>query len=841
MNWKWIFLMAWRDSRHSRKRLLLYMSSIILGVASLVSIRSFSDNLQEAVRDQAKTLLGADLEIRSRSPFTEEAEQLFQLLGGDQARITRFSSMAFFPKQEELRLSQVRALAGDFPFYGELETEPAAAASFFREGAFALVDNTLMLQFGCKVGDPVRIGSKTFEISGRILNIPGEGTAVSEFAPRIFIPARYLGATGLIQTGSRVRWSVYFRFPRSVDPEALVRQYEKQLKSLELSWNTASERQEGIGRGLDNLSRFLMLVGFIALILGGIGVASSIHLYVRQRVPAVAVFRCLGAKPGEGLRVYLAQALAMGLIGAMIGVVLGLLLQGLIPWLLADVIPIRIEQNVSWTAVTQGLIIGTAVAVLFALIPLASLRNVSPLRALRADFEEAARRPRDRFLWAVYGSLAAGIFLASYSAAGRWLVALSFFLGIGIVFLLLFAVALAIMNLTRRYFPSSWRYEWRQGLANLYRPHNQTVILMLSLGLGSFFVATLHLVQVSLLDQVASMGGEQRPNLVFFDIQTDQRDSVRSMVEAADLPILLDVPVVTMRISRINDRSVRELREEKGRGRNRWALGREYRCTYRDTLFDTETIIGGTFRGSAAPDSVEVSLEKGISEALAVKVGDRLEFDVQGLPVETVVGSIREVEWERFQPNFFVVFPTGVLEEAPQFHVLVTRTEKPEVSADIQRSVIRKYPNISAIDLSLVLKIADGILEKVTFVVRFMALFSIVTGLFVLMGAIVSGRYQRLKECVLLRTLGASRLQILRILLIEYLFLGAFAAFTGLSLALAGSWALTHFLFEIDFVPSSSVLLLTTLSVVVLTVIIGMANSKGVLDHPPLEILRNEE
>jgi len=222
-------------------------------------------------------------------------------------------------------------------------------------------------------------------------------------------------------------------------------------------------------------------------------------------------------------------------------------------------------------------------------------------------------------------------------------------------------------------------------------------------------------------------------------------------------------------------------------------------------------------------------------------VGDRLEFDVQGLPVETVVGSIREVEWERFQPNFFVVFPTGVLEEAPQFHVLVTRTEKPEVSADIQRSVIRKYPNISAIDLSLVLKIADGILEKVTFVVRFMALFSIVTGLFVLMGAIVSGRYQRLKECVLLRTLGASRLQILRILLIEYLFLGAFAAFTGLSLALAGSWALTHFLFEIDFVPSSSVLLLTTLSVVVLTVIIGMANSKGVLDHPPLEILRNEE
>jgi putative ABC transport system permease protein len=815
------------------------MSSIILGVAALVSIRSFGDNLQEAVDDQAKTLLGADLEIRSRGPFTEEMEDLFRSIGGLQSRVTSFSSMAFFPNQDQTRLSQIRAIEGSFPFYGEIETDPPEASKAFREGAFALVDNTLMLQFGCKVGDPIRIGSTEFQIAGRILDIPGEGAAITEFAPRIYIPAEFLEATGLIQMGSRIRYAIYFRLGEEEDPDELVEEMRETLRALDLSADTVSERREEIGRGLKNLNRFLMLVGFIALALGGIGVASSIHLYIKQRIASVAVLRCLGARPGASLRIYLVQAFSMGLIGAAMGALLGIILQGLIPWILSDVLPVDIQQAISWSAVVQGLLVGTAVAALFAMIPLLAIRKVSPLLALRADFETSRKKRLDRMTVLVYGLLASGLFFASYSTAGRWLVAAGFFFGLVIVFSLLYGVGLAIIKLTRRFFPSGWQYEWRQGLANLYRPHNQTVILMLSLGLGSFFVATLHLVQVSLLEEVTSLGSEDRPNLVFFDIQSDQKEQIRELVEEKGLPVILDVPVVTMRLSAINDRPVREIRDEEGR-RNRWALRREYRSTYRSTLFDTEKILEGTFQPVAGSD-IRVSLEKGVSEALEVGIGDRLTFDVQGLPVEVIVGSLREVEWESFQPNFFVVFPKGVLEEAPQFHVLVTRTDESEMSAEVQRLIIRDFPNVSAIDLTLVLRTIDGILDKVNFVVRFMALFSIITGLVVLTGAVVSGRYQRMKESVLLRTLGASRMQIFRILSIEYFFLGTFAALTGLILSLAASWALTRFLFETDFVPDPIALAIVIVGVVSLTVSVGLVNSKGVLDHPPLEILRNEE
>jgi putative ABC transport system permease protein len=293
-----------------------------------------------------------------------------------------------------------------------------------------------------------------------------------------------------------------------------------------------------------------------------------------------------------------------------------------------------------------------------------------------------------------------------------------------------------------------------------------------------------------------------------------------------------------MRLSSVKDRSVQDIRDDPGRKSGNWALSREYRCTYRDQPVDTEQVVAGAFQGIAEEASVRVSVEEGIARELEVSVGDRLVFNVQGVPIETTVGSIRQVDWRNFQPNFFVVFPTGVLETAPQFHVLVTRTESANASADVQRAVVTRFPNVSAIDLSLVIETIDLILEKVVFAIRFMAIFCMATGFVVLTGAIVSGRYQRLRESALLRTLGASARQIHRILLAEYLLLGLLSTFMGLVLSLCGSWALTAFLFESAFVPGFTPILGVTAAVVLITVAIGMLNSQGVLDHPPLEVLR---
>jgi len=840
MHWRWIFLMALRDGRTGYKRLLLYMSSIVVGVAAIVAVPSFGDNLSEAVDEQAKELLGADLSLRSNTPFGDEERELFEVIGGDQSEQVSFSSMVYFPVQEATRLVQVRALEGRYPYYGELITEPPAAARRYQEGAYALVDETLMIQFGAEVGDEITLGSAHFEILGKLRQSAGDSVVWSQLAPRIYIPAALVGQTGLVQYGSRVSFTTYFKLTGDSSAEEILTRYEQEIEENELRTDTVEKRKQRLGRQLSNLDRFLTLVGFVALVLGGVGVSTSINLYIRQRFSSIAILRCVGASPRQTVAIYLVQTGAMGLLSVLIGSLLGILLQRFLPSIVSGLVPVEMHPAISWPAVLAGMAVGFALSLLFALIPLAPVRRISPLLALRTDIEDDQSR-WDVWVLVAYASLLSGLLFFSLWLAESLLVGLGFFAGLITVFALLHVFARVIMTLAKRSLPSSWRYEFRQGLANLYRPHNQTTVLVLALGLGTFLLLTIYLTQASLLREVDVTAEGIRPNLILFDIQTDQKEAIEEILKSNKLELLQNVPIVTMRLSSINDRGVQEIRDDPEHDARDWALFREYRSTYREELVETEQIVEGSFQGVVSEGLVEVSIERGIAEQLGLSIGDRLEFDVQGVPVATTVGSIRAVAWRNFQPNFFVVFPTGVLEQAPQFHVFVTRTGSPEISAEVQRSVVRQFPNVSAIDLSLIIETIDSILDKVVVAIRFMAIFCMATAFVVLSGAIVSGRYQRLRESALLRALGASGRQIHRILLAEYSFLGLLSALMGVVLALVGSWSLTTFLFETAFVPSWQPILGVTFGVVFLTVIIGMLNSHGILEHPPMEVLRAEE
>jgi putative ABC transport system permease protein len=330
--------------------------------------------------------------------------------------------------------------------------------------------------------------------------------------------------------------------------------------------------------------------------------------------------------------------------------------------------------------------------------------------------------------------------------------------------------------------------------------------------------------------------------LVLFDIQPDQSANVAELIKSFGLPVMQHVPIVTMRLESLNGKSTRMLQKDSTAGIEGWALRREYRSSYRDSLNANETLIAGQLQtaGTSPSDSILVSLEEDIANDLKVKLGDEIVFDVQGVPIATRVGSLRRVNWRRVMPSFFVIFPSGVLENAPQFHVLVTRAGQAGLSADVQRAVVQRFPNVSAIDLALILTTADAILNKVAFVIRFMALFSIFTGLAVLAGAVITSRYQRIQESVLLRTLGANRRQVIKVMTIEYLLLGGLASFTGLLLALAGTWALAHFVFEASFSPALLPSTGIMITVIGLTILLGMLNSQGIVDRPPLEVLRAE-
>ena len=281
-------------------------------------------------------------------------------------------------------------------------------------------------------------------------------------------------------------------------------------------------------------------------------------------------------------------------------------------------------------------------------------------------------------------------------------------------------------------------FVWHQGISNLYRPNNQTVILVTTLGLSTAFLAMLYFMQGLLVDRVSISGKNERPNTILFDIQTNQKKAIRTLTEEYDLPVLQEVPVVTMRLLEINNQTRDQADADSTVDLPKWVFNREYRVTYRDTLISSETISQGTWQGKLKnpDDSIFVSISDGYAENLGLNIGDQLLFNVQGALIKTYIGSFREVDWRRVQTNFLVLFPTGVLEQAPQFHVLITRINQNDVSARYQQAIVRQHPNVSIIDLELILKTLEDLLSKVAFVIQFMALFSIGTGLIVMLSLI---------------------------------------------------------------------------------------------------------
>jgi len=868
---RWTWQMAWRDSRSSRRRLLLFSTSITLGIAALVAISSFGKSLKNAIDTQAKSLLGADLALASRANFSPEEEKLFQSIGGEQAREIDFSSMIYFPKSEGTRLVSVRALSGDFPFYGKLETEPPEAAGAFRAGAGALLEEALLIQYGAKVGDPIRLGDLTVPIAGSLRKVPGETLALATIAPRVYLPMEDLARTGLLRQGSMARYKVYVKLPPTANVKRIVERIQPQLDRYRMGHSTVETRKKDLGRSIDDLYNFLNLAGFIALLLGGVGVASAIHVHVKQKIETVAVLRCLGASVGQAFAIYLLQGMALGIIGALAGAGLGLGIQFALPKLVASFLPFPVAFVISWSAVLLAMGQGFVICLLFALLPLLSVRRVSPLGALRSFVEAPAGRGRDPLLWLAVSILALGIVLFCLLHTQHWYEGIGFAAGLALAFGLLGAVAAGIVWAVKKTVRPWMPYVWRQGLANLHRPNNRTVLLMLSLGLGVFLILTLYLVQQTLLAELASNRAGTGANIVLFDVQPDQKPGVVDLLHSQNLAVLDEAPIVTMRISSIKGRSVEEMLGDKNKPVPNWVLRREYRSSYRQQLRGGEKIIAGKWVGDWSPKSkvqspksmmhgpttptsptgptnqtildspsVPVSVEEGIAKEMGVGLGDKLVLDVQGIPVAAEVCSLRRVDWHRVEPNFFLLFPRGALEEAPATHVMLTRADSPEKSARLQRGVVQTFPNVSAIDLTLVLQTLDAIVGRISFAVQFMALFTVLTGLLVLAGAILTGRYQRMRESILLRTLGASRAQILQIQLVEYFCLGLMAALTGIILAVAASWALAAFVFHAAFIFFAVPLLIGLLLVLMLTVGMGMLMGRGIANRPPLELLRVE-
>jgi putative ABC transport system permease protein len=841
---QFVVRMATRELRAAPRRLFLLMGTVAIGVAALVAINSFTDNLQDSVRQQARALLGADLSLVSRQPFSRRVEALLDTLsrGSQQARVISFAGMAYVPRTAGTRLVQVAAIEGRYPFYGEIKTQPRKAWAELQSGRNIVVDPSLFTALNARIGDTVALGEGRFTITGTIQSAPSEVGFRFAFGPRVYIPAAYLKETGLLGFGARVQYEGFLKLSAGVSAQQLADRYRAPLRPERVRLRTVADDQRNLNDVLSRLTGYLGLVALMALLLGGVGVASAVVVFVRQRSQSIAVLRCLGATGDRIFAIYLAEAAMMGLAGSIAGALLGLALQHFLPGLLAGLIPVDVVPTISWRAVGLGIGMGLWVALTFTLLPLLSVRRISPLSALRRPYEPD-RPPRDVWWVLAAVALAASVVLLAMRQVGSWRQGAIFAAGIAVALLLLRGASWVLIRLVRRWLPAGWPYVWRQGLANLHRPANQTVTLVLAIGFGAFLLGTLFLVQHNLLRQLRTTGGPARPNLVLFDIQPDQLPAVEREIRDAGLSLTSPTPIVPMRIRSVRGRPVTQLLagspgSEDGPA-NAWVFRREYRSTYRDSVVATERVVAGKF-STQGTSPAGISVEQDLAKELGVGVGDEIVWDVQGITLPSRVTSIREVDWARFEPNFFVVFAPGALEKAPQSLVVLTRIDSPAERGRFQRRLAERFSNVSTLDLSQLQEALERLVDRVALAIRFMALFSLGVGALVLVGALATSRFQRIREGALLRTLGATQSQVFRVVLAEYLSLGLLASVVALALAAAAGWALARFVFEGRFSLPLLPMIGLTLSIIALTVVVGLANSRDVVRRTPLDVLREE-
>ena len=842
-----LLALAWKESRTARRRLLLYMSSISLGVAALVAIDSFASNTQRSVREQARALLGGDIALSSRQPFHMPLAAALDSLrteGVALTDVTTFTSMALVERTGGTRLAQIRAVTPGYPFYGEILTQPAGQWARLQSGRFALVDPALLLAVDGHVGDTLALGFARFIVIGTLTSVPGDVGVASAIGPRVYIPAKFVDETSLLLFGSRSDRETLLKLPTTLPPQRFLFRFRPRLDSAQVRARTVAETEFNLTQAIDQLRDFLSVIGLVALLLGGIGVASGVNAFVMRKIDTVAILRCLGATSRQVLVIYLIQAVVMGFVGAAFGALLGVGIQWLLPRVLADFLPVDVRVTLESGALVTGMLVGVWVALVFALRPLVALRNVSPLQTLRRESDAAALRGarfdpiRVLVALAVVLSVAAlGVARADTMQQG-----LAFAAGIGAAVGFLYLAAAALSASARRVVRPGWPFELRQGVAALYRPGNQTRSVVLALGFGVFLMSTIYQVQQNLLRTVGVKLDASRANVLFFDVQGDQGAPLDSLIRAKRSTVVQRTPMVPMKLASINGVPAARLLTDTSNGGRRpgWVVRREFRSTFRDSLVSSEKVTAGTFHtgGTRAPALPEVSVDKGVARDLRLALGDTIVWDVQSVLVPTRVTSFREVNWTRFEPNFFIVFETRALAAAPRQYVVLADVQGDAAVARLQRDVVTRFPNVASLDLTLIQQTVGKVLGKVTAAIRFMASLSLALGIPVLFGAVSATRRERLREGVLLKVLGATKRQVGRIMLAEYLLLGALGSLVGVVLSVAGAWGLMHFVFKQPFVPALVPALAVALLMIGISVSIGLLTGRDVFRETPMAALR---
>jgi len=843
---RFVLLMAGREMRSSWKRLLFFFVCIAIGVGAIVALRSVIQSVRNTFAGEARTLIAADAIIASNQPLKPEvvakiAERL-EAAGAESMRSIELATMARPADRTagRARMVELRAVEEGFPYYGRMKLAgdlPFEHALLRNFGV--LVRPELLSQLGVAVGDGLTIGSQRFTIRGVIVSEPGRRLGAFSIGPRVFVDLADLEKTGLMGFGSRVAMQRLLKVP---DPafDRLVTDLRKDFANEFARVRSYKATEDDIGEDFARAENYLSLVGLVIVILGGIGVSSVTRVFVQQKMKSIAVLKCLGGRWSQLLAIYVAQVGVLGLAGSVLGVLLAAVAMRAIAASLTGATPgVEIAYALTVPAVVQGLGIGMLVSLLFSLVPLLEVRHVKPSLLLRD--ESRSRRP-DLLQIGVSVFVVTSLVLLTVWQAGS--------LRIGLVVAGGFAATAIVLHLAGtlliraiRPLAKSKVFALRHAVLQLSRPGSQMRIVLLAVGLGSFFIIGVRSLQENLVEQFAVNVKEDSPDMFLLDVQRDQVEPVKAAIAAHQVagatPARL-LPVLRARVVGVEGRELNLDSYEDVRGRG--SLGREYTITYRSALEPNERVVAGAMWDDTPSDEAEVSIEQFINESFKINIGDTVRFDILGRVVAARVTSVRFVEWSDSRAGgFMFVFRPGVIEKAPHSFIGFLRgPQDPEVRARMQSALVVAAPNVSVIDGREIIDAIRSVVDNVTLAVTVVGTLVVLSGLLILIGAVAMTKFRRVYEAAIFKTLGATRRLIAAVLVLEYGLLGVLAGGIGAGGAIGLTWAISRYALDIPFKPLIGVSTIGVVVTAVLVAAIGVISSWEVLHRKPLATLRAE-
>jgi putative ABC transport system permease protein len=891
-----VVTMAWRETRAAWRHFLYFFFCIALGVGTLVGVGLFAANVERAVAREARGLMGGDLEIRLTRPISANGHEILRSLerrGIDVIHVSELVAMASrlgpqtSPSSPSYAVStqviELKAIEPSYPFYGTLKTDPArpgaqllahqagvcgATGNVGKTDCYgAIVQESLLIKMGLQVGDELKIGQAVLTITGTLNHEPDRVATAFSLGPRVMMSQDALRSAELVKPGSRVRERYLLRVPSEVQLEPLLTGLRDRLAGDSAQVSTFREAQPQLRRFLDHLTRYLGLVGLTALFVGGIGVASTIHAFVKDKLKTIAILKTLGADSGTVIRTYLVQALCLGVLGSLAGVTLGASLQHAIPTVLAGLLPIDLldlsgtQGSLSAEPILKGLALGAATTLLFTLWPLLGIREVRPALIFRSESVGAAQevgRGRRRLTWREH--LRYPVRWATIVLVGIGLSALAMWqarsIVIGMIFIVALVAAVVLLTLAAamvmrwlRIIASPSSLMIRHAMRSLSRPGSQATSIMVAVGIGVMIIVTISLLERSLISQIGESRPLNAPTFFFIDVQPDQKAAFERLIHQRFSHVKPELtPLVRSRLHAVNGQPVpiHEDDERERRGRRNgehgksWYFTREYVLTFLDRLPKENVVVQGEWwTHPVNTQGALVSVEEDAARHLGIDPGSTIEFDIQGTVVPATVSSIRKVEWNNFSTNFYMILSPGSLEGAP-FTFVATVRVSPAEEVPLQQAVVEAFPNVTAINIGEVMDTFARVLEHLSVAIRTIAVFCMLAGALVMAAALATTRYRRLYESVVFKALGATRLLIAGSFATEYAFIGAVAGLIGTVLASMLSWGVLYFVFDLPWGLHLGVLISGLLSTMVLTLAVGFLSTFRILGQRPLAVLRHE-